>query len=89
MFGSYIQYADDLKFYMEIGKDGDSSCLQRSLSSLCEWALINKLTINPLKTVFVTFRGGRSATRTYSIDGLIIGPSASVKDLGIRFDSKL
>lgn len=84
-----LQYADDLKIYTEIGQDDDSISLQRSLDSLCEWASVNKLTINPIKTVFVTFRGGRSSIRTYTIDGLTIAPSASVKDLGVRFDSKL
>lgn len=84
-----LQYADDLKIYNEIRDDSDVTALQETLDRLCCWASLNKLTINPTKTIFVSYRGNRHTTRSYRVDGLNIAPSQTVKDLGIRFDSRL
>lgn len=69
----------------------DSNMLQKAVDNLVEWSRANLLDLNAAKTQHVTYRGRR--TITYSsivyIGGLPVAKSATVRDLGVSFDSHM
>lgn len=85
-----LQYADDTKILLKIQSQNSVNEMQRAVNALARWAEINKIPLNNNKTQAMTFcRGVNLARRRYIINGEIIQPQDTIKDLGVHFDRKL
>jgi hypothetical protein len=56
-------FADDCIIYRRINDSSDVDKLQKDLNKLREWALVNKMKINPGKSKSVSFTKGRVRER--------------------------
>ena len=85
-----LLFADDLKLYMEISSLEDCTKLQCDLNNVTKWCKENSLVlnINKCKTVSFTKRKNKYNYK-YTIQGIQLNSSDSVKDLGVTFDPNL
>ncbi|XP_060525301.1 uncharacterized protein LOC132701436 [Cylas formicarius] len=84
-----LLFADDLKIFRRVGSSEDALLRQRDVDSVCMWSKINSLTYNVKKCCSIRFSRSLSMVhRKYSIDRVKIEAAASIKDLGVCFDSK-
>lgn len=81
-------YADDTKIFKTINSDEDARNLQADIDALVDWAAENGLTLNPTKTVHVSY-GTRRIDSIYYIGTTAIARQSSVRDLGVVFDDQL
>lgn len=85
-----LMYADDTKLYSQVKNMQDQITMQIAIDALASWASQNKLTLNPAKTVKLSyFKSRQSFITNYSLSDEIIGSVTTHKDLGIIFDEKL
>ena len=93
---SFHFYADDTQLYISFSADDSDAklgYLSGVLDSLYQWFTSNKLSINPGKTEFLLIGSPQQRQKLLSPNvtfcSNIITPSASVRNLGIVFDSDL
>lgn len=85
-----LLFADDLKIYLNISSLQDCVKLQNDVNTIQNWCTSNKLNLNISKCKVVTFTKKHSGIQfLYDIDGNILERTNSIKDLGIKFNSKL
>ena len=86
-----LAYADDLKLYTTIGDFEDVILLQDNIDSMVRWCEENKLMLNVTKCMCVTYTRGTvdALPPSYVLSGVDLPCSASVRDLGVLFDSHL
>ena len=93
----FHQYADDTQVYVSCKPADASSTIRMSLEScisdINQWLAANNLVLNPGKTEVIVFapKSKESAMENFSlaIGGQMIQGSASVRNLGVIFDTKL
>ena len=83
-----LQFADDLKMFRVIHDVTDFNQLQEDIDSLVTWANKWQLRFNVSKCHLLHL-GKLHYYGTYNIQGNLIPPSESVKDLGVIIDDKL
>ena len=83
-----LQFADDLKMFRVIHDVTDFNQLQEDIDSLVTWANKWQLQFNVSKCHLLHL-GKLHYHGTYNIQGNLIPPSESVKDLGVIIDDKL
>ena len=89
---NYHLYADDLQIYTELplhALPSDNYSLLNCLNTLNTWFLQNNLMLNMSKTSLINFSRVTYIFPPVNVDGQIISPTNSVKNLGFVFDSKL
>lgn len=83
-------FADDLKIFKEINTPYDVLLLQTDLDAVHDWCLQNRMTLNVKKCYHITFTKKRSPLPTsYSINGVALQKTDTIRDLGVQLDSKL
>lgn len=86
----FLLYADDVKIFKAISNTASCSALQRAITSFSYWCSRNKLLINTSKTKVMTYtRKTDSILFSYNINSEALPRVVEVKDLGVKFDSKL
>lgn len=85
-----LLFADDMKFYREIGNLSDSLALQADINSVYEWSHKNKLNFNISKcfVMSLTLRTSKQVSN-YTMNGEILDSVEHVKDLGVHYNTKL
>lgn len=85
-----LLYADDLKIYRIISSHLDCLALQADIDELQRWCLENgmELNIKKCKTIVFTRRQSQIGFE-YSVGTEILERVASIRDLGVIFDTKL
>ena len=89
---SYHLYADDLQIYIELPLHAiptDNYSLLNCFNTLNNWFLQNNLMLNRSKTFLIHFSRVNSIFPPVIVDGQIISPTNSVKNLGFIFYNKL
>jgi hypothetical protein len=83
-------FADDCIIYRRINESNDVEILQTDLNKLKEWALVNKMKINPNKSKSISFTKARVRDRIeYFFGNQLIPETNSIKYLGIIIRSDL
>lgn len=85
-------YADDAKLFRHILSDLDRGLLQRDLDNLSDWTEKWLLKLNVNKCKYMSYeRSSHSDTslNQYTIGGVNLECVEVMKDLGVKFDSKL
>lgn len=83
-------FADDLKLYKNITNQDDVKLLQDDLYSIHKWCLENNMTLNVSKCFHIKFTKKRNVTPSaYYIGSEVIHEVSSIRDLGVKIDSKL
>ena len=87
----YHIYADDIQLQLKLPIDSmnSNSELSDCTSEITYWLLINDLLVNTSKTELLNISKVPVTFLTLSIDGIIIKPSESVRNLGVLIDSTL
>ena len=86
----FLLFADDIKIFKIIRDLNSAVSLQKSISSLCHWCVINRLPLNTQKCCCISFsRRSVPINFDYSIQGLELERKIIIKDLGILLDTKL
>jgi hypothetical protein len=94
----YHGYADDTQIYVKFKFDNDglaaaTKTLECCIAEVKAWMLSNKLKFNDSKTEFVPITSKHQSkwiieqNPTLSIDGTIVKPSKTAKNLGVVFDN--
>ena len=86
---NYHIYADDLQIYIELPLSSDNYSLLNCFNTLNNWFLQNNLMLNMSKTSLINLSRVNSIFPQVIVDGQIIFPPNSVKNLGFIFDIKL
>lgn len=87
---SFLQYADDIKMFMEVREDQDCVRLQSDVNAFEKWCTENHLRINSSKTKVVSYtRKTHNIVFPYVIRTDFLERVGRVKDLGVVFDSTL
>ena len=89
---NYHLYTDDLQIYIELplhALPSDNYSLLNCVNTLNNWFLQNNLMLNMFKTSLIYFSRVNSFFHPVIIDGHIISPIKSVKNLGLICNSKL
>lgn len=87
---NYLMFADDKKVYLKIRKKQDCNNIQNDLNSLSNYYMNNRITVNSSKCLQITFtRKTKPIEYNYYINNVIIKKATSVRDLGIKLDSKM
>ena len=89
---NYHIYTDDLQIYIELhlhDLPSDNYSLLNCFNNLNNWFLRNNIMLNMSKTSLINFSRVNSIFPPVMIDGKIITPINSVKNLGFIFYSKL
>lgn len=83
-----LSYADDTKIFGSIKSMDERNQLQRVLDKMVTWCETNKLSINPSKTVHVTYSRTKHRTLNtiYFIGAGQIVMKNEIRDLGVIFD---
>lgn len=85
-----LGFADDLKTARIVNNIKDAQLLQQDIDTVVEWSKSNKLDLNIDKFQLMRFRKGpESVPVQYKVDGHILEPVETIKDLGVIFDSQL
>ena len=85
-----LLFADDFKIYRVIKSLDDCVALQNDLDNVYQWCLLNRLFLNTIKCLLVTYtRKLYPICFPYSINNDTLRRENSVLDLGIMFDSAL
>ena len=88
--GGCTMYADDIKLHRPIRCVEDVTHLQADIDSLVQWSHTWKLRLNPTKCHVISFTLRTSPiSAVYTMDGIVLGRCAEVRDLGVILDSKL
>jgi hypothetical protein len=84
-------YADDAKLFRHILTDLDKVLLQRDLDNLSNWTEKWLLKLNVNKCKYMSYERSHSDTSVnqYTIAGVNLEHVEIMKDLGVKFDSKL
>lgn len=86
----FLMYADDIKVYMKIKNPRDSINLQADLDKLGVYYAENRIGINISKCSYISFTRKKYANLfDYKINNVVINKLNSVRDLGVKVDSKL
>mgnify|MGYP005983777977 FL=1 len=85
-----LLFADDLKIYAKITSVDDCLQLQEDINILINWCLRNRLTLNILKCIVMSFtRKLKPIVFTYSMGTSKLKRTDIYKDLGVIYDMKL
>jgi Reverse transcriptase (RNA-dependent DNA polymerase)/Endonuclease-reverse transcriptase len=85
-----LQYADDSTIFAPIKTKSDSFILQNDLFNISNWSIINKMSLNTLKSQFFTItRSPLPFNNVYSLQGNIIPKFNSIILLGVTITSDL
>jgi len=83
-------FADDAIIYRTITSQADSELLQKDLRSLETWEADWKMEFNPAKCTSISFTRARNPTvHSYTLHGVTLEASQSVKYLGVHLASNL
>ena len=82
-------FADDLKLYSSYNVNSDNSSLSNSLINIENSSKQWQLLINPDKCMLMHVGKRLQTSREYFIYNKLIPPSDVIRDLGIRYNSKL
>lgn len=80
-------FADDCKLYGKVSANGEN-LVQTDLAFLEEWSRVWQLPFNAKKCKAMHF-GHNNPKRTYTLNGQVLDPITSEKDLGVMVDDKL
>ena len=81
-------FADDTKLYRKIESINDSEQLQQDLDSLSEWCITWGMVFNTSKCVVMHY-GKDNHNYLYHIQGKLLDPCSTYKDLGVMISSNL
>lgn len=85
-----LQYADDIKLFREIVSLEDCVKLMDDVKSVSNWCSLNRLTLNPTKTVVMSFaKKLRLFHFCYQLDNAPLQRVDCTRDLGVYIDSSL
>lgn len=85
-----LAYADDLKIYNAIRTQSDAHCLQKNITTISEWCLKNKVSLNIEKCAVLSFtRSPSPQLFDYNVANTSIPRVNLFKDLGVLFDPQL
>jgi ribonucleases P/MRP protein subunit RPP40 len=85
-----LLFADDLKLFLEISALDKCHLLQSDINNVLDWGRRNKLNFNVSKCFVMSYtRASKTIYMRYSMGENALGRTASAKDLGILFDSRL
>ena len=83
-------FADDLKIFMKIKSNIDTTNLQSDLDQLANWCVNNGMELNVKKCHLMVFSRMRNvANQIYTINDYPLDTVSQVKDLGVVLDSNL
>ena len=85
-------YADDVKLLMAVNSNDDMRNLQRDIDAKAEWCDSWGLPMNPEKCNYIHYSPRNCATpvlTSYSIKGIEIQKTSTVKDLGVTITDNL
>ena len=88
----YHSYADDTQFYITckpINIEHETHEIERIAKHVIDWLNVHKLKVNCDKTEIMIFHPDRPHDITLNIDGAIVTPSSTVKNLGVVLNDKL
>ncbi|KAG7305644.1 hypothetical protein JYU34_009744 [Plutella xylostella] len=86
----YSFFADDLKLYRPIRSSSDVILLQKDLSRVLQWSIVNKLPLNTKKCKYISFTKKKSPIlASYGLDGKTLDKVTEIKDLGVTIDDRL
>lgn len=86
----FLLYADDLKLYTVVNSINDKLLLQRNLTALQKWCMLNGMVLNAKKCNVISFSRKKSANYyDYDIEGSMLQRKNLINDLGVLLDSKL
>ena len=89
-YSSVLLFADDTKCAKSIASQTDCQLLQNDLDSLSSWSLKWNLPFNEIKFRLLQFSSNtNNEPHSYYINGQVISPSTSHKDLGVLFNNSL
>ena len=84
----FVIYANDIKIYSIINGLPDALALQNDLALFATWSGVNGLLCNANKCEIVSFSRISLITEVaYSLRGVFLPRSNSIKDLGVIFDT--
>lgn len=87
---SIKMYADDVKIYKPIVETDDSHKMQLAIDSLVNWTKEWQLPLSAEKTTFMQLTANSPhRVHSYTVDGVTIFPTNSVRDLGFHYNSDL
>lgn len=93
IFGNYclvLLFADDCKLMMKIKTTDDTYRFQAEIDKLYDWCIKNRLKLNTLKCVMLTFsRGGDKIVVNYILGDNILKRVNTYRNLGITVDETL
>lgn len=86
----FIMFADDKKVFLKINDTLDCVKIQNDLNNLSVYYIKNRISVNIAKCLQVTFtRKTKPINYTYYLNNVAINKVNSVRDLGVRLDSKM
>lgn len=87
---NYLMFADDKKIYLKVRNKQDCNYIQNDLFNLNNYYIKNRIYINSSKCVQITFtRKTKPIEHNYYVNNVMIKKVTSVRDLGIKLDSKM
>ena len=96
---NYHLYADDIQLYISFDPKSSGalqnacSRLQNCISDMKKWMVVNKLKLNSLKTEFFIAGSSHNLRNLpdiqLDVDGTLISPSETIRNLGVIFDSRM
>lgn len=85
-----LLYADDLKLFSVISSFEDCARLQKNVSEVENWCLVNDLQLNVNKCSVMTYgRKKKPILFRYKINNVTLQRPDTVKDLGVLFDPEM
>lgn len=87
---SFLQYADDIKMFIEVRDERDCVLLQNDVYAFENWCNQNALKLNSSKTKVMSYtRKTHNILFSYDIQSVLLARVNEIKDLGVVFDSTL
>ena len=93
---SYHFYADDTQLYISFSSSEfaqNAAILSFTLDAVYSWFTSNRLFVNPSKTEYLLIGNAQQCSKlsstSVSFCGNLLNPTASCRNLGVEFDSKL
>lgn len=85
-----LQFADDVNISREIHRTTDCQMMHDDVQEILNWWLKNVLVPNPIKAKVVSYTRQTSCIEyPYTMLCFAISGSDTIRDLGVRFDSRL
>jgi len=86
----WLVFADDVKLFIKVLSIADCALLQGLLDDIVAWCDVNCMMLNSTKCSVITFhRSLNPFIFAYTLNGIILCRTSTVRDLGIVLNSKL